>query len=367
MFAGFVRDLIEILVVQGQLLHTWFRMQSARRSLLILGAVFSAFMLAAVGWELMLACFHFDLREGYALEEGMLSGHPHWRLFQNRMLAPSIFGAVRYLTGWQTPRAYHATFLLLLSLFYLSLAFCLWNLTKRLPAVVSGLLTAFALNAVLLQPPWLYLWDLIDLTVFVLLSWALLTSQPMWVVTAVIGIEIFNREVALILAGLFFVDAFLRRDVIGLQQARRQMVLGTALAIFGLIIIEALRRALLVAEVGRVRWPWIHSGSFFNIQIWTNLRPLLGYNVRHVVDNLPQYGTIFAFAVWITYESVRGNSAERRTALWCAALFVAVCVVGYAYEWRVWLIFVPYVVLTLAIRTSSVDLCNERSAAGTAT
>jgi hypothetical protein len=46
---------------------------------------------------------------------------------------------------------------------------------------------------------------------------------------------------------------------------------------------------------------------------------------------------------------VRGVSTKRRAALWFAILFAAVFVFGVAVEWRVWLVFVPYVILTLAI------------------
>jgi hypothetical protein len=331
----------------------------------ILTAIFSAGVLAAAGYELVLVSFHFDLREEYALEDGILTGHPHWRLFQNRVLAPCIFGVIRKATGWQTSTAYKATFMLLLSLFYLTLACCLWNLTKTPRTVAFGLLAAFALNAILLiNPSWIYLWDLVDLTIFSLLVWALLSSQRVWVLALIIAVEIFNREIALILASLLLVDGFLRRGVLGAQQARRQMILGAALAIGGLIIIEGLRHTLLVAEVGPARWH-IKSGPFFNIQIlwniWDLFPPQMSVRLNQQgkvmtigkENMLPQYGTLLAFAVWIVYQAVRGVSTKRRAALWFAILFAAVLVFGIAVEWRVWLVFVPYVILTLAISNKS--------------
>jgi len=324
-------------------------MRSVNRTGRILIALFGAGLLAAAGWDLMLASFHFDLREGYALEQGMLTGHPHWRFFQNRMLAPIIFGVIRHATGWRTPGAYQATFILLLSCFYLTLGGCLWNLTKRPGTVTFGLLAAFALNAILMRPPWFYLWDLIDLSIFTLLAWALLSSQRLWVLTLIIAAEIFNREIAVILAGLLVIDALLRRNSLGAQQAWRQTILGVALAIIGVIIIEGLRRALLIAEVGPARWPWVKSGPFFHFQIFINMRNLFGYKPRRLTNMLPQYGTVLAFAVWLIYQAMRGISGKRRAALWFATLFVAVFIFGYAEEWRVWLIFVPYLILTLAM------------------
>jgi len=62
------------------------------------------------------ASFHFDLREEYALEDGVLTGHPHWRLFQTASWRRGIFGPSTR-TGWQTSTVYKATFILLLSLF----------------------------------------------------------------------------------------------------------------------------------------------------------------------------------------------------------------------------------------------------------
>jgi hypothetical protein len=316
----------------------------------ILTAIFSAGVLALAGYELVLASFHFDLRAEYALEDGMLTGHPHWRLFQNRILAPCIFGAIRNATGWQTSTAYHATFILLLSLFYLTLACCLWNLTKTPRTVAFGLLAAFALNAILMHPPWIYLWDLVDLTIFSLLVWALLSSQRVWVLALIIAVEIFNREIALILASLLLIDGFLRRGVLGAQQARRQMILGAALAIGGLIIIEGLRHTLLIAEVGPALWPEAKNGPSFNIRILENIFGLFSPQMPVWLKIwLPQYGTVLAFAVWIVYQTVRGVSTKRRAALWFAILFAAVFVFGIAVEWRVWLVFVPYVILTLAV------------------
>jgi hypothetical protein len=113
---------------------------------------------------------------------------------------------------------------------------------------------AFALNAILLMPPWICFWDLVDLTIFSLLVWALLSSQRVWVLALIIAVEIFNREVALILASLLLIEGFLRRGVLGAQQAPRQMILGAALPIGGLIIIEGLRHMLLIAEVGPARF-----------------------------------------------------------------------------------------------------------------
>ena len=67
---------------------------------------------------------------------------------------------------------------------------------------------------------------------------------------------------------------------------------------------------------------------------------------------LPQYGTVAAIAACIAHQAIHGGGAKRRTALWFASLFAAVFCFGYAVEWRVWLVFVPYVILTVAISNS---------------
>jgi hypothetical protein len=127
------------------------------------------------------------------------------------------------------------------------------------------------------------------------------------------------------------------------------MILGAALAIGGLIIIEGLRYTLLIAEVGPTRFG-IKSGPSFNIQIFRNILGLFSPQMPvRLKSLLPQYGTVLAFAVWIVYQAVPGVSTKRRAALWFAILFAAVFVFGVAVEWRLWLVFVPYVILTLAI------------------
>lgn len=329
-----------------------------RASQILLG-LFGAVILAAAGYELVLATFHYDLRELYAAEDGVLAGHPHWRMFQSRILAPAIFGLIRHAAGWQTPTTYKVSFILLLSLFYLSLACCLWSLTKTPRTVAFGLLGAFALSAILLMPnpiplmdtSRIYLWDLIDLTIFTLLAWTLLCSERAWALALIVAVEIFNREIALTLAGLMLIDGFVRRGLLGARRARRQMILGAALAIGGFVIIEALRRALLIAEVGPVRWPWVvNTNSFLNIEVFRNIAELAPPHMPGRLKNMfPQYATILAFAGWILYQARHGPGTSRRAALWFAVLFVSVFFFGYTVEWRVWLLFVPYTILTLAI------------------
>lgn len=123
---------------------------------------------------------------------------------------------------------------------------------------------------------------LIDLTVFTAPGWALVSSQRVWVLAGIIAVEIFNRGIALILAGLL------------------------------------------------------------------------------LVEMLPQYLTVFAFGVCIVRQAVRGFGSKRRAALWFPTLFAAVFVFGDAVEWRVWLIFVPDMILTVAISNDHLTTSDDR-------
>ena len=194
------------------------------------------------------------------------------------------------------------------------------------------------------QPDWLYLWDAVDLCVFTIITWALLARRPTWVIVAAVTVEIFNREVALVLSLLIFLDgiAYWRRTG---RIAR--MIAGLVLGIGGLIIIIALRRAMLIAEVGPTRWPETKGTAALKVLAWNNVwyfRQFLRSKQTLLAD-LPQWFFVGVVALRLLWDAAQ--SSYRRVALWLGAVFLAICTFGYAPEWRLWLVFVPYLALVL--------------------
>ena len=201
--------------------------------------------------------------------KGVATGYPHWRLFQNRVLGPWIF-SILYDQGLDETKAYIITTAGLLLGFYTAFTFCAWNLTRNPKAVFVGLLTCFSLNAILLQPPWIYLWDFIDLTVFTFFAWAVIRHARLWVFLALIGVELINREVAVILALLLGIDGIATYLISKSKRALNQGIAGIVAVAFGIWFTETLRDALLVKEMGPIYFPAVESGRNVNLQLFRN-------------------------------------------------------------------------------------------------
>jgi hypothetical protein len=272
---------------------------------------------------------------------GVATGHPHWRIYQNRVLGPELFWFL-VNRGISQADAFIIACCGLLSTFYGVLAACAWNLTRRMWLAVSAVLLGFALNAIMMQPPWIYLWDLIDLTVFTILTWAVLTRQPLWVFSVTIAAALFNREVMLIVALLLSLDGAVSfaRD----RQRRHlaQLLTGAVLAVGGYYLVEFLRDALLVREVGPELYGFT-QGPHFDFTLEPNWQTLLHTPLRTHFLNLPQYAFIIAVVVVAAWHW----NKQPRLAIGYSILWTSVICFGVANEWRVWIEFVPFLTLSV--------------------
>ena len=288
--------------------------------------------------------------------QGIVEGLPHWRIFQSRVLGPFFIRGLELLTGLQFDKAYMCAIFIFLLIFYLVLLNVAKDIWKSTAAAIATAMAAYALNSILMQGLWLYPWDCIDLTIYVLVTWIILTSRPLWLLAVVLAVEAFNREAGLIICAWLVFDAVVkffpgdaRFPKLKIKISWKQLFVALGIALFTLILIETLRNTLLIRQIG----PEIFHGvkksyPFFGFQLPLNLEMLF----LHLADKLKMLTIVFDLLILsIPVLTIRGlfckDARVVRLSLLYLILWSSTMMFGFIYETRVWLFVVPYLCLVL--------------------
>lgn len=297
---------------------------------------------------------NFDSQIGPQIQaaQGVVEGLPHWRIYQSRVLGPYMIRAVEGITGWSFQQSYALMMFVWLVIFFsvlIAVALALWHS----PIIAIGIAGSAAfINTTLMQGLWLYPWDYLDLTLFTLITWAILSNKPLKIIALIIAVEIFNREAATVIAGWLALDALLelvlRRRVATEKQiksAKQQLLVAVALAIISQVIIEVLRATLLVREIGPEIFSDKSAGPHFEVQLWNNLTNL-ATALPNISNLMVVYNIIFIAIPILCIIGIRSTRRElNRISLLTLIMWALTLIFGLIYEVRVWLAFVPYLVL----------------------
>ncbi len=169
----------------------------------------SVLFLASAQFSMILENMGLKLGQNILAAKGILEGYPPWKIYQSRVLGPSIALSLQKILGISFDKAYLLTMFFLLVSFFGILMFIVLSMKNSFWESLSISFSVAFLNVLLMRGDWLYLWDFIDLTVFSLLIWAVLTGRSKKVIVVLILVEALNRNVALILAGWWMLDALL--------------------------------------------------------------------------------------------------------------------------------------------------------------
>ena len=310
--------------------------------------------------SVLLLVFGGHINAHIAAAQGVVQGLPHWRIYQSRVLGPFLTESIKKIFNVPFEHAYMATVFILLVIFFLALIFVVKHIWDS-PIMIFAVVTAgWALNAILMQGIWLYLWDLVDLIIFTALIWAIITSRPLWVIASILMIEIFNREAA-ILAGLWLLsDAVFRlRESNGILSKLefkiryKQFFTALFLLIVGYTIIEFLRNTLLIREIGPEIFYNMKNGiEFFSVQLVNNLR-VFKFSLLHPLYNLNMVFNVIILAIPIVaWRALKNHdTALNRVGFLYLILWIFTIVFGLIYETRVWLSFVPFLILVIPLLT----------------
>jgi hypothetical protein len=312
-----------------------------------------AALVALVQFRILAALFGADYHYSVEAAQGVLRGEPHWRMYQSRLLGPALIKAFEPVFESFALAHVFCTILLLAIAGFLTLWF-LGRAEQPNRALVGYLTLVFIVTA-LFQKPWLYVWDFIDLIVFIVFNAFVARHRDVRLYAALVAVALLNRESALYLAGWMILDPLVRWIFdrrVGAAAAKIEWpMLATGVGLFGggLLLIEGLRKALFVREIGPTLVGEVagaHPG--FHWMLADNLRALTTSltSLRVSMSFLVPLAIVLylAFAVRLAWRDPRGRLALAATHI---LLLLSTLCFGIVFETRVYMALVPLVAFQL--------------------
>lgn len=282
---------------------------------------------------------------------GVTTGHPHWRVYQNRILGPFLLKGVAGLLTGNDGNAY-----LLLAFASLALAgYQAWRIGSRIGGGQTGwfaLLTLHLAFVFLRQNPFLYVWDYIDLNVFLAFV-ALVVESATWPwFAALFAVAIVNRESGLFIAFWMAIEPIWRwqlRRPLPPRSAWRMMAAGLTCVVGGAWLVEYLRTTLMVEEVGPAAF---RIAPGYSPYVFWNLPFNLSY-IRHAthegltVTLTAAKGLLLLASLMGLVVELVWIDAARFAALSTTVLALAASIVVFAQisETRVFIDTIPFLLL----------------------
>jgi hypothetical protein len=330
---------------------------SKTAKLYLLGALLAAF-LAAAQLRTILLIYGDDYWHSAAADAAVTTGHPIWLVFQNRVLGPWLIQGLAVV--FPTYRQAHAAYTFLT----LALAgFLAWRFGLRHGGSAQSALLALVVfetsYTLLLSPLWLYAWDNLDVIFFFLLVDFVLSRAPLAWFVGLYAVAIFNRDSAQFIALWMMVDPCVRwllgpRGKNAPPFAARRFAAGAACAVAGAVVIEILRRTLLVEEIGPALFPGnMPPHARYAVMLSRNLA-----DIGQVVTHLHHWHWLpilffLALAAGLAVILAWRNPARYLSlGLVELALIGALLVFALTFETRVYLELIPFIVLAAVALTT---------------
>jgi hypothetical protein len=312
-----------------------------------------AVAIAAAQFRLLVLLLGPRYRLSVEAAEGVLRGEPHWRVYQNRLLGPWLVEILEPAAG-SFERAHALVSIALLAVAgYVLLAFL--ERVHRDPARAhAAWLAGSFLVVCCFGRDWLYVWDLVDLLVFVVWN-ALVVTGARWPAhAALVAVAIWNRETALFVAAWMAVDPPLRwlaarRDVPRPRLDVPRMAAGLALVAGGVALVETLRSTLLVRETGPdLVGAVAGAGPSVHVMLAQNASALAAAfsSFRFTLSFLVPVALVL-FLVLCVRVARRDPTRNAGLALIHASIVASLVVFGILFETRIYLPLVPFVAFHL--------------------
>jgi hypothetical protein len=325
-------------------------------------AVGAALALALAQLRLIVLVFDNAFVRAAEAARGVFEGYPHWRIYQNRVLAPYLIeGLARVFPSYLS--AY--TVFVLATL--VAAGVIAWRLGTRVAGPRGGTLALCAFHlgfALLLSRPWLYAWDYVDAIVFLVFVDFVVAEKrwPAFVPLVVVGV--LNHEIASFVAAWLVADALVRWWVgrargekptgapgaqpAGAQLAWVQAAVGAGLFAASFVVVESLRSALLIEQIGPKLFTEAPPdiGSSFYLALGRNLG-LVGKAFTEFGYSLPMLVPLLVIAslavsAWLALrEPVRFGGL----ALTYVGITASLVVFGAMFETRIYVVLLPLVIL----------------------
>jgi hypothetical protein len=286
-------------------------------------------------------------REIYGAQ-GILLGVPEWRVYQNRLLGPSIVLSIAFVTKHSFSESYITGLSALVSLPIL----LTFGLVRRIKSrALAGLTAAaqFAVAVVVLQDrSFFYLWDAIDLSTMLLFAYAVFcTKTDLRVLIPLFFVELLNRESAGFIAFWITVSSlgmliFDRSSTINRTALIAKSALGIALFGVGTWWTHFIRALLFkhsyVRQLGTDQMNASngeHYTFFFNLNNFGHCTDIQSFSIALIC--LLALGLMLVRCV-----TSQPKALAYPVVLLITAMVTSVWLFGLVDETRVWLEFIPF-------------------------
>jgi hypothetical protein len=297
--------------------------------------------------------------EGYLRSvEASLSvtnGYPIWKLFQSRVLGPYTIKILSFASS-DAYMAAHITF----HIVAVAIAgFLCWRLGRKYggndQSALLALTVFISCFALIIAPPWLYSWDLIDIIVFLFFIDLVLSRASLVWFLSLFAVAIWNRDSANFIALWLIVDPIIRYLNARWQKLTpiipfdwRRVIAGLVCIATGIILAESLKRNLMIEQIGPKIFPNepISADNRYNI--------VFGFNMQLLKQSLTEFDHHFWFIVPALYVLVATlglrftlRDPQRYVSLYVVLLALLMSLVTFAlfFEMRVYLILIPFIVI----------------------
>ncbi len=344
-------------------------MTTEKRNAALLGAGVSVFF-ALVQFRLIVLVFGPNYGRAVDAAAGVLSGHPHWRAFQSRVLGPLLVEFASLI--FPSFLAAHVFF----SIVTLAvMGFLAWRLGWRFGGTAGSAMLAFfvfeASFAFLLSPPWFYAWDYLDIIVFLVFVEFVIEGKPWPWFACLLLVGILNRQTAAFIAVWMVLEALSRwhfglRDQRPVPLDRTLLSAGIVGGVLAVAIDVLITKMLFIEEIGPKIFTDVgpeQANQFQKFQLFVNLR-LVWKSLTQFQYALPFL--ILVFLVLCVALAVALMRADRRyvaLGLTFIAMVLADFDFGYFTETRVYVELIPLVVLGVLVLTRGAALPPVPSAA----
>ncbi len=160
-----------------------------------------------------LQAFHWEGLYNTQLIQGsydVIDRTPAWRVNQSRLMGPAILKIMTLIgiSKWWAMRIFVVFFVVINNFLFTK---CLSLLTNKKFETLNSLIIFNALF-IISQDQWLYVWDFIDVTFFIIYGLVLMKSYYLKYLFLINFFHIFNRETALIMAIFFIYIIFMEKN-----------------------------------------------------------------------------------------------------------------------------------------------------------
>jgi hypothetical protein len=243
-----------------------------------LGVWGAALVFSMALWRHTLLFYNDDFIKSVQAAQGVLTGYPHWRNYQSRLLGP---WAVQSLTvlGINFTIAHILVGVAALTATGIVL-FHAGRAAGGRQAGWSAMMAFYALFLMTMTRPWLYIWDY-----FIVLTWAVflllvIRRAPWWAFLLLMAVSFFNHEIAALI-GVWMAVQALADGWAGRRRPDWRMLGGGILGVLGgAVTVEYLRTVLLKREIGWEIFSDVGKGpsspldAYFHVQIFANIKDI---------------------------------------------------------------------------------------------